>query len=179
MTRANPDDPGAKTVGAAIFGDGCAAVVIDDGATATGPSVVASKVHQIRGTLAAVRMELSDADGFLHLDRELPDLAAAGLAPLVDEFLTPLGLTRQDVDHWVVHPGGRRILECVGEALSLTREQLSASYNVLSGRGNVGTASIFYVLDETLRQRRPAPGQRALMITVGPGVTVGLLLLVF
>ena len=179
MTRANPGDSRAKTIGAAIFGDGCAAAVIEHGLDAPGPAVVASKVHQIKGTLGAVRMELSDEDSFLFLDRALPDLAAAGLAGLVDDFLRPLGMTRPDVDHWVIHPGGRRILECVGEELELTREQIAVSYDVLSTRGNVGTPSIFYVLDETLRRRRPSKGERALMITVGPGVTVGLMLLAF
>jgi alkylresorcinol/alkylpyrone synthase len=153
--------------------------VIELGAGATGPSIVASKVHQIRDTLDVVRMELTDEDSFLFLDRELPELAAAGLAGLVDEFLTPLAMTRGDVDHWVIHPGGRRILERVGAELELTREQIAVSYDVLLTRGNVGTASILYVLDETLRRRRPAPGERVLVITVGPGVTVGLMLLAF
>jgi alkylresorcinol/alkylpyrone synthase len=49
---------------------------------------------------------------------------------------------------------------------------------MLASRGNVGTPSIFYVLNETLR-RRPARGQRGLMVTVGPGITVGLMLLEF
>jgi predicted naringenin-chalcone synthase len=56
---------------------------------------------------------------------------------------------------------------------------MAVSYDVLSTRGNVGTPSILYVLNETLQRSRPAPGERALLITVGPGVTVGLLLLAF
>jgi predicted naringenin-chalcone synthase len=50
---------------------------------------------------------------------------------------------------------------------------------VLANRGNVGTPSIFYVLAETIRRNHPGPGARGLMITVGPGVTVGLMLLAF
>jgi alkylresorcinol/alkylpyrone synthase len=179
LMHALPDDQRAKTVGSAIFGDGSAAMVIENGTSTSGPMVAASKVHQIEGTLGAVRMELTDENSYLHLDRELPDLAAAGLAELVDDFLAPHGLDRDDIDHWVVHPGGRRILECVREALSLSREQVEASYSVLATRGNVGTPSIFYVLGETIRARRPGHGERALMVTVGPGITVGLMLLVF
>ena len=145
----------------------------------TGPAVVASRVHQIEGTLDAVRMELSDEDSYLHLDRDLPDIAAAGLPELVDEFLESVGLTRGDLDHWIVHPGGRRILDCVRAALALSRAQLQISYDVLAARGNVGTPSIFYVLSETTKRRRPRPGERGLMVTVGPGVTIGLMLLVF
>jgi hypothetical protein len=48
MTRATPSDQRAKTVGSAIFGDGSAAAVIEKGTT--GPTVAASKVHQIEGT---------------------------------------------------------------------------------------------------------------------------------
>jgi alkylresorcinol/alkylpyrone synthase len=179
LSHASPGDQRAKTVGSAIFGDGAAAMVIENGTSTSGPMIVGSKVHQIEGTLGAVRMELSDDNSYLHLDRELPDLAAAGLAALVDDFLAPHGLDRDDIDHWVVHPGGRRILECVRDALSLSREQVEASYTILARKGNVGTPSIFYVLAETIRSRRPAAGERALLVTVGPGITVGLMLLSF
>jgi predicted naringenin-chalcone synthase len=177
LSRATPGDHRAKTVGSAIFGDGCAAAVIERGSS--GPAVAASQVHQIEGTLGAVRMELSDADSYLHLDRDLPDVAAAGLPGLVDDFLAGTGLDRGAVDHWIVHPGGRRILDLVAEALVLDREQVEVSYDVLATRGNVGTPSIFYVLHETIARRRPAHGERGLVITIGPGITVGLMLLVF
>jgi len=177
LMRAASDDQRAKTVGSAIFGDGCAAALVEKGVT--GPAVAASKVHQIEGTLDVVRMELSDADSYLHLDRDLPDVAAAGLPALVDDFLATVALARHDIHHWVIHPGGRRILECVRSALELSHAQLEISYDVLSGRGNVGTPSIFYVLHETIKRRNPRHGERGLMVTVGPGVTVGLMLLVF
>jgi predicted naringenin-chalcone synthase len=177
LSRATSDDQRAKTIGSAIFGDGCAAAVIETGTT--GPAIAASKVHQINATLDVVRMELSDQDSYLHMERDLPEVAAAGLPGLVDEFLKKVMLTRADVDHWIVHPGGRRILERVRAALGLSRAELEASYEVLATRGNVGTPSIFYVLNETMERHRPAAGQRGLMVTVGPGVTVGLMLLEF
>jgi predicted naringenin-chalcone synthase len=179
LSQAVPDDPRAKVIGSAIFGDGCAAAIVESGGDVEGPAVVASTVHQLPGTLDAVHMALSDADSHLYLARELPDLASAGLAELVDGFLRPLGLTRYAIDHWLVHPGGRRIIDSVRAALDLADEDVRTSYNVLAAHGNVGTPSIFYVLDEVLRTRTPAVGDRGLMITVGPGITVGLMLLVF
>ena len=177
FSRATSDDQRAKTIGSAIFGDGCGAAVIEMGTT--GPAIVASKVHQINATLDVVRMELSDEDSYLHMERDLPELAATGLPGLVDEFMETVALTRADVDHWIVHPGGRRILDCVGDALGLSRAELEVSYDVLATRGNVGTPAIFYVLSEAMERHRPAAGQRGLMITVGPGVVVGLMLLEF
>jgi predicted naringenin-chalcone synthase len=62
-------------------------------------------------------------------------------------------------------------------ALELPAQEVAASYAMLATHGNVGTPSIFYVLAETIRSRKPSPGDRGLMVTVGPGVTVGLMLL--
>jgi predicted naringenin-chalcone synthase len=49
--------------------------------------------------------------------------------------------------------------------------------HVLSEYGNVGTPSAFFVLRATTDLRRPETGDHGLMVTIGPGVTVGLMLL--
>ncbi len=185
LMGASAEDPRSKTVGSSIFGDGCAAAAIEygyssptaPGGLGAGPAILASKVHQISGTLGAVRMQLAPDDSFLHLIRELPDVAGAGLGELVDEFLAAQGHKREAIDHWLVHPGGRRIIESIQEALSLSREDVETSYEVLAEHGNVGTPSIFYVMKCAIERRRPQAGELGLMVTVGPGVTVGLMLL--
>jgi predicted naringenin-chalcone synthase len=188
LSRAREDDERSKTVGSSIFGDGCAAALIElagaEGAEDSdmlgvdaGPTVIASKVHQIAGTLDAVRMQLSEQDSYLHLIRELPDVAADGLADLVDDFLAVNGLERDAIDRWLLHPGGRRIIESLQEGLELTHEQARSSFDVLAEHGNIGTPAILYVMKRSLDERAAQPGEHALMVTVGPGVTVGLMLL--
>ncbi len=181
LMSAQDGDERSKTIGSAIFGDGCGAMLVEldeDGSAARqGPVVLASKVHQIEGTLDAVRMELAQDNSYLHMARELPDLAGAGLAALVEELLSAGGVGREEIEHWLIHPGGRRIIDSVQVALSLSDEQVRVSREVLANNGNVGTPSIFYVMQRTIEQRDPAPGEHGLMVTVGPGVTVGLMLL--
>ncbi len=177
LMPAGPQDPRAKTVGSAIFGDGCAAAVLHDEGPGAGPLIRASQVHQIGESLGAVSLSLDDRDSHLHLARELPDLASAGLRELVRSFLLANGLRAEEVEHWIVHPGGRRIIEGVGEALSLSHDDLATSWQALAEHGNVGTPSMFYVLKSTIEQREPAPGEVGLAVTIGPGVTVGLMLL--
>jgi alkylresorcinol/alkylpyrone synthase len=177
LMGATPEDTRAKTVGSAIFGDGCAAALLSSDPGTAGPMILASQVHQIGGTLDAVSLHLSPTDSHLHLARELPDLAGAGLPAVAEGFLREHGLERSDIDHWIIHPGGRRIIENVQSALELSHEQAEVSWDALAAHGNVGTPSIFYVLADTIAQREPAPGERGLMVTIGPGVTVGLMLL--
>jgi len=177
MMHSTGHDPKAKTVGAAIFGDGCAAAVLSRHAHADGPVILASQVHQIGATLGAVSLELAGEDSHLHLARELPDLAGAGLPGVVSDFLQRHELVRADIDHWIVHPGGRRIIENVQSALELSREDVATSWAALADHGNIGTPSIMYVLKDTIERHRPQAGERGLMVTIGPGVTVGLMLL--
>ncbi len=177
LTRAGAEDPRAKTVGSALFGDGCAAAVLSADPDADGPTILATRVHQIGGTLAAVSLSCTEQDSYLHLARELPDLAGAGLPGVAERFLREHGVGHAEIDHWMVHPGGRRIIENVQHALELSDEQTATSWDALANHGNVGTPSIFYVLHETIERRRPQPGERGLAVTIGPGVTVGLMLL--
>jgi predicted naringenin-chalcone synthase len=177
LTRAGADDPRAKTVGSSIFGDGCAAAVLSADPGADGPMILATQVHQIGGTLDAVGLALSERDTYLHLVRELPDLAGAGLPGVAEKFLRRNGIEHEEIDHWMVHPGGRRIIENIQSALQLSNEQTATSWDALANHGNVGTPSIFYVLKDTIERCRPQPGERGLAVTIGPGVTVGLMLL--
>jgi alkylresorcinol/alkylpyrone synthase len=177
LTPSSAGDTKAKIVGSAIFGDGCAAAVLSGDARAHGPVILASQVHQIAGTLSAVTLELNHEESYLQLERELPDLAGAGLGGVVERFLRDHHLQRSDIDHWIVHPGGRRIIENVQSALLLSDDQVQTSWRALAEHGNVGTPSIFYVLKDTIERDEPRRGERGLMVTIGPGVTVGLMLL--
>jgi alkylresorcinol/alkylpyrone synthase len=82
-----------------------------------------------------------------------------------------------DIDHWLLHPGGRGILEGAQRGLGLSDEQVAPSAAVLSEYGNVGTASSFFVLKAAEEMYDPRPGECGLLISIGPGVTVGLMLL--
>lgn len=176
MSRINGSDPRPKTVSLSLFADGCAAALLTDDPSASGPEVLATQVHQVEGTLGAVHFQHAKDDSFFRIGRELPAIART-LGPLVDEFLAANGRSSGDVAHWLVHPGGRAILDSVQQGVGLSDEQLAVSRDVLDRFGNMGTPSSFYVLHETIAQRQPQAGDVGLMITIGPGVTAGLMLL--
>lgn len=179
MTRSRPGDERTKTVGSALFGDGCGAALLSFGdAPGPGtPQILASAVHQVPGTLDQVRFAVGEDDSFMHLGRELPAITEAGLPALVEEFLEPRGLDMSSIDHWLLHPGGRGILEGAQRGLGLSDDQVEASAAVLGQYGNTGTASSFFVLREAERTRSPRADELGLLISIGPGVTVGLMLL--
>jgi predicted naringenin-chalcone synthase len=177
LTTVGPDDEKTKIVGSSLFGDGCAAAVLTRDAASSGPALLAAKVHQVEDTLDSVRFRVSADDSFMHMGRELPTIARDGVGKLVDDFLAERGLTRDRIEHWMIHPGGRGIIEGVEEGLGLSREDVQVSYDTLANHGNMGTPSSFYVLKGVAERNEPNPGELGLMLTIGPGVTVGLMLL--
>jgi predicted naringenin-chalcone synthase len=177
MTRVEPDDARTKTIGFSLFGDGCAAALLSNGSSTAGPAIAGTRVHQIGGTLGTVHFHLEADDSFMQLGRDLPKIAQERLGELVEDFLAAHGEARSEIAHWLVHPGGRGVIDGIQAALELTDEDVEVSTDVLDRFGNMGTPSSFYVLRETIARRRPQPGDLGLMITIGPGVTIGLMLL--
>ncbi len=177
LTTVDESDEQVKTIGSSLFGDGCAAAVLTNGTSTVGPAIVASQQHQIEGTLGTVHFRLAGDDSFMEIGRELPKLARRHLQELVDDFLAANGTSTDEIDHWIAHPGGRGIIDGVQKGLGLSDEDVAISRDVLARYGNMGTPTSFYVLRETVAQRQPQPGERGLMVTIGPGVTVGLMLL--
>jgi len=177
LTAVEQDDEQVKTIGSSLFGDGCAAAVLTNGTSTAGPAILAARQHQIEGTLGTVHFRLDADDSFMQIGRELPKLARRRLLELVTDFLQDAGAALEEIDHWIVHPGGRGIIDGVQQGLGLSDEDVAISRDVLARFGNMGTPSSFYVLRETIARRAPQPGERGMVVTIGPGVTVGLMLL--
>ena len=176
-------DEKVKIVGAALFADGAAAALLsletDGRGQGSGPRILATEVHQLPGTLDHVRFAVSGEDSHMWMARELPALAETGVPALVHGFLDRHDVDIGMIDHWPLHPGGRGIIEGLQGGLGLSGEDVAPSTAVLAEHGNVGTASAFLVLERVIAERAPRPGQLGLAITIGPGVTVGLMLLQF
>ncbi len=113
------------------------------------------------------------------LDKGLTPFVRRELVGAVEAFLKPRGLGRGDVTRWILHPGGRRIIEVMRERLGLTEEDLAPTEAVLSEHGNMSSVTVLYVLDEVLRRHRPRAGERGVLGAFGPGFCAEFALLEF
>jgi predicted naringenin-chalcone synthase len=116
--------------------------------------------------------EITDRGFAMRLDRRLPEVVGAAVAPLVDDLLARHRLARRDIAGWAVHPGGPRVLEVVAERLGLADGALDSSWRVLARRGNCSSATILLVLQELVASDPPQPGEYVMALTFGPGMTL-------
>ncbi len=161
-----------------LFGDGAAAVVLAGrDRPGEGPRVLGTRSVFYPDTERIMGWDISESGFKLVLSADLAELVRGNLAGDVDAFLSEHGLRRSDVAHWICHPGGPRVLETVGETLGLPDGALELSWRSLREVGNLSSASVLFVLRDTLDERRPAPGERALLLAMGPGFATELVLL--
>ncbi|MBI3289167.1 MAG: type III polyketide synthase, partial [Elusimicrobia bacterium] len=104
----------------------------------------------------------------MRLDREVPARLKAAAPGFVAELLGKAGL-ELEASAWAIHPGGRKIVDEVQAALSLTDSQILASREILNACGNMSSATILFVLDRELRRASKRP---VTALGFGPGLTM-------
>jgi alkylresorcinol/alkylpyrone synthase len=161
-----------------LFGDGAAAVaLVGTEREASGPSVVATRSIFYPETERVMGWDIT-ADGFsVVLSAEIPNLVRREMRRDVNAFLDSCGLTLGDIEAFVCHPGGPKILEAFQEALEVPAEALALTWETLKRVGNLSSASVLLVLDDTLRTKSPPPGSYGLLMAMGPGFCSELVLL--
>jgi alkylresorcinol/alkylpyrone synthase len=97
-------------------------------------------------------------------------LASPLIARAVDPLLGRNGLARSDIRFWVMHPGGRKVIDNVQRQMGLTDAQLQFSRSVLRNYGNMSSPTAMFVLDEVVREGDPKPGGWGVMVALGPGM---------
>jgi alkylresorcinol/alkylpyrone synthase len=161
-----------------LFGDGAAAVaLVGANRKGSGPAVVATRSVFYRDTERVMGWDIT-ADGFtVVLSAEIPNLVKREMRRDVDAFLLSRGLTLGDIEVFVCHPGGPKILEAFQEALGIPEEALALTWDTLKRLGNLSSASVLLVLDDTLKTKSPPPGTYGLLMAMGPGFCSELVLL--
>jgi alkylresorcinol/alkylpyrone synthase len=178
LTLQRDDISMAHLISAMLFGDGAAAaVVVGDEVESDGPEILATKSVFYPNTERVMGWDISEKGFHIVLSPEVPDTVVKHLGKDVDEFLAEQGFRRSDVQSWVMHTGGPKVLEATATALNLTEKDLEASWKCLRKVGNISSTSVLLVLEDVYRHRRPEPGALSIMAAMGPGFCSELLLL--
>jgi alkylresorcinol/alkylpyrone synthase len=172
----------ANAVASGIFGDGAAAVVLTGGdrpgaGSGPAPRVVATRAAFYPDTEWVMGWDFVDTGFQVVLSAQVPQITRANVGRDVDDFLASQGLRRSDVRHWIAHTGGPKVLEAFQEALELPQGALDLSWRSLEEVGNLSSASVLFVLGDLLASGAARPGDRGLLVAMGPGFCAEMLLL--
>lgn len=161
----------ANIVATALFGDGAAACVLRAGETGIA-AVEASGQKTWPGTLDIMGWSI-DPQGFgVIFDQAIPPFVETHLGSAAAEVLGRSELTIDDVDRFVCHPGGTKVIAALERALQIGQGALDHERAVLAEDGNMSAPTVLFVLDRVIRAGLPA---RTVLTALGPGFTASFL----
>ncbi|XP_052163514.1 chalcone synthase 1-like [Oryza glaberrima] len=172
-------------IGQALFGDGSGAVIV--GADPVGAverplfEMAFASQATVPDSEGAITMQHKKGGMDYHIGGGVPEMLAGSIERCLADAFGAIGVAARWRDlFWAVHPGGRRILDLIEEALGLDNGAMAASRQVLREYGNMSGTTVIFVLNE-LRRRFVADGAEGAdwgaLMAFGPGVTVETILL--
>ncbi len=166
------DESLETVVGNAICGDGAAAVLVANHGAGKGPAIVQFETLIEPSFIDTVGFQFRSGKLRIVLSKDIRGAAGGLAAKVVGSLLEKAGLTRDNIKHWVVHSGGRKVIDNIKDELALTEPQLRNSRCVLKNFGNMSSPTVLFVLNETMKVSNPLPGDLGVMLAMGPGLAI-------
>jgi alkylresorcinol/alkylpyrone synthase len=168
-------------ISSGLFGDGAAAVLMTGSqhplAQPGYPRVVDTRSVFFPKTEHIMGWDIQDSGFKVLLSSDVSSVVESNLKPALTGFLASQGLSIGDITHWLVHPGGPKVIQAVETGLGLTGNDLELSREVLAFAGNISSASVLMVLEKLISQHRTVEGDYGLLMAMGPAFNAELVLL--
>lgn len=166
-----------------IFADGAAAALVVGNNVAQKHSLHGYKMLDFFSQVALngkkdMAWRLSSTGFLMTLSSYIPDLIKQDIKQLFTSALNKLQLKQTDIQHWAIHPGGKKIVEYIGDELGLTDTDVESPLNVLRNYGNMSSATILFVLKDLWENKlNPEKPELTFGVAFGPGLTMESLVL--
>jgi len=155
-----------------LFSDGAAAVLVTSDNDQKGLTI-----DHFYSTVAVkgkkdMAWELSSKGFLMTLSGYIPELIEEDFNGLVANALAAASVSKEDITHWCIHPGGKKILEAVHKSLSFTNGQLENCYTVLKEYGNMSSPTVLFVLEKIMQEIKTGDTATIFGAAFGPGISM-------
>jgi polyketide synthase Type III len=158
-----------------LFGDGAGAVLVRQDPADTwrqGPMLTDFEPFIIPEAIRAMRYDLDNTKLSFFLDRDIPYVIGANVEKPVGRLLGRHGLKPKYIDHWIVHSGGKKVIDAIEYNIGLTDYDMRHTLNILKNYGNLSSGSILFSYKEFCREGVFESGDVGVLMAMGPGVSI-------
>lgn len=151
-----------------IFGDGAAACLLSNRSDLGGLEIM--RFQSLLWPEYRDNLRYITKNGRLHnvLDKTVPVIAAKAFHQVRKNLTQGFSET---IDHYAVHPGGRKILDEIEQISEFSPEVLQRSRQVLQEYGNMSSPSVLYVLKKIMAQEHLREGEKVGIFAFGAGLS--------
>lgn len=171
----------SNLIGTSLFGDGvaCALVTGDQVKLANQkalPSIKSSASRLLPSSENVMGWRIEDSGLHVIFSKSIPSIVENWLAPFAKSFLEKNKQSLQNIQRFIAHPGGKKVLTAYETSLGLQKKLLAPSSYILQQHGNMSSPTVLYVLKHVMEQQ-PDFGEIGMMASLGPGFSGELVLL--
>jgi predicted naringenin-chalcone synthase len=156
-----------------IFADGCAAALFSRNSILQPRlKLISTHSHLFSNSAHYMGWKIGNTGFEMMLSSELPRIISEEAVPVVQKLIAQKGIDAGAIRHWVLHPGGKAILDALQSGLNVSDEDMLPSRTVLKNYGNMSSATILFVMKELLAVRIIGRDEYVCAIAFGPGLTM-------
>lgn len=157
-----------------LFGDGAAALIVktdDDSTYDHCPRILDFSSLIITDAIDAMRYNWdANANKFsFYLHHNNPYIVGQYIKKPVSELLNKHKMQVPDIEHWIVHGGGRNVISSVKLNLGISTHDMRHTTSVLRDYGNVSSGSFLFSYQSLLNENVVKKDDYGVCITIGPG----------
>jgi alkylresorcinol/alkylpyrone synthase len=166
LTFQRGDRSKSNLISTSLFADGAAAVLLGN---ATGPEILGSYSTTWPDTEDVMGWDLVETGLKVQLSKSVPAIVQERFRGNLEEACTSLGLDFEELEHFVLHPGGSKVLDAFENVLGLEPGGLATSRDVLRDCGNMSSVTVLFILERFLERREFTKGDLGVLSAMGPG----------
>ncbi|MDF0531102.1 type III polyketide synthase [Tsukamurella sp. 8F] len=167
------DDSVGSLLSKGLFGDAMSAAIVSSGPTATDADGL--QIHKVGSYLIPdterwISYDVLDSGFHFRLDKRVPSMMAP-IAPRIAQFAADYAWDVDDLDFYIIHAGGPRILDELGTSLEIPLDEFHHSRETLTQCGNIASSVVLEATARSWDAGVISPGARGLLAGFGPGIT--------
>jgi 1,3,6,8-tetrahydroxynaphthalene synthase len=163
------DDGVGSLLSDGLFGDAVGAAVVR-GSGGTGMALERNASYLIPNTEEWISYAVRSTGFHFQLDRRVPGTMEP-LAPVLRELATDHGWDIGNLDFYIIHAGGPRILDDLSKFLDVGHDMFGQSRTTLTEYGNIASAVVLDALRRLFEEGTATPGATGVIAGFGPGIT--------
>ncbi|WP_088044096.1 type III polyketide synthase [Bacillus sp. EAC] len=175
LTFQKEDLSKSNIIGTSLFADGAAAVlVIGDESELKArtihvalPNILQTNSTLMPNSLDVMGWDVKNEGLFVIFSRDIPSIVKNWLQPVVSSFLQSNNLAIDGLNHFIAHPGGKKVLDAYIDSLNIDPEKTSVSLDILKNYGNMSSCTVLFVLEEFMKIGKK--NETGLLCALGPG----------
>jgi len=168
------DAPIADNIASSLlFADGAAAVlVVSDDVDQDGLYLKSFYSEIVPKGKSDMSWLISSTGFLMTLSGYVPDLIQEDFETLMNRALQKVGMSKNEIQYWCIHPGGKRILDAIAKSLDFKGTELEQSFAVLKENGNMSSPTVLFVLKKIMESMKTGEPGNIFGAAFGPGLTM-------